>query len=152
VAGRVHDIDADVVPLHRGCLGEDGDAAFAFQVVGIHGALDHTLIVAVSAGLLEQAIHECGLAVVDVSDNRDVTEIHGLILLHQENRASPRFWAAVLFTGIRSREGRGVIDSRGKSGQGFVASGQVIATSCLKCRIRCEQPLCGSGAFRCDAI
>jgi hypothetical protein len=84
---------------------------------------------------------------VDVSDNRDVAEIHGLILLHQENRASPMFWAAVLFAGIKLREGRGVIDSRGKSGQGFVASGQVIATSCLKCRIKCEQPHCGSGSF-----
>ena len=39
VARRVDDVDAGVLPEDRGGLGEDGDAALALQVVGIHRAL-----------------------------------------------------------------------------------------------------------------
>ena len=39
VARRVDDVDAGVVPQDRCRLGEDGDAALALQVVGVHGAL-----------------------------------------------------------------------------------------------------------------
>src|SRR6185437_13689231 len=77
VAGSVDDVDAGVFPLHRGRLGQDGDAALALQIVGIHRALDHALVVAVGAGLLQQAIDQRGLAVVDVGDDGDVTKVHG---------------------------------------------------------------------------
>ena len=39
VAGRVHDVDLDVVIDDAGDLGEDGDAALALQVVRVHDAL-----------------------------------------------------------------------------------------------------------------
>ncbi len=76
VAGGVDDVDACVFPLHRGCLGQDGDAALALQIVGIHRALDHALVVAIGAGLLQQAIDQRGFAVVDVGDDGDVTKVH----------------------------------------------------------------------------
>ena len=60
----------------RGGLGEDGDAALALEVVGIHGALDHALVLAVGAGLLQQPVDQRGLAVVDVGDDGDVAKIH----------------------------------------------------------------------------
>ena len=58
-----------------GVLGEDGDAALAFQVVGIHHPLGHLLVLAESVRLAQQEIHQRGLAVVNVGDNGDVTEV-----------------------------------------------------------------------------
>ena len=52
VAGRVDDVDAGVLPVDRGRLGQDGDAAFLFEIVGIHGALGDALVFAERAGLL----------------------------------------------------------------------------------------------------
>ena len=76
VARRVDDVDARVLPQHRGGLGEDGDAALALEIVGIHRALDLALVVAEDAGLLQQAVDQGGLAVVDVGDDGDVSQIH----------------------------------------------------------------------------
>ena len=46
VTGRVDDVDASALPDHRSSLGQDGDAALALEIVGIHGALDHALVLA----------------------------------------------------------------------------------------------------------
>jgi hypothetical protein len=72
VAGRVDDVDAGVLPVDRGRLGEDGDAALLFEVVGVHHALGDALVLAERAGLLEQLVDQRGLAMVDVRDDRDV--------------------------------------------------------------------------------
>jgi hypothetical protein len=50
--------------------------AFAFEVVRIHGALGHLLVLAEGAALLQQAIDQRGLAMVDVRDDRDVADVH----------------------------------------------------------------------------
>ncbi len=46
VARRVDDINANVLPHHRGRLGEDGDAALALEVVRIHDPFGDALVVA----------------------------------------------------------------------------------------------------------
>ncbi len=56
-------------------LGEDGDAALALQVVGIHDALGHLLVLAEGVRLAQEAIHQRGLAVVHVGDDGDVTKV-----------------------------------------------------------------------------
>ena len=76
MAGRVDDIDARVLPDERGRLGEDGDATLPLEIVGIHGALGDALVLAERAGLLQQAVDQRGLAVVDVGDNGDVAQVH----------------------------------------------------------------------------
>ena len=81
VARRIDDVDAGVLPLHRGGLGQNGDAALALQIVGIHRALDHALVFTVGAGLLQQAIDQRGLAVVDVGDDGDVAKVHSFFCL-----------------------------------------------------------------------
>ncbi len=94
VARRVDDVDAGVVPEDRGRLGEDGDAALALQVVGIHRALGDLLVLAEGAGLLQQAVDQRGLAMVDMGDDGDVAQIHkrfrnraaGHNLMAQQNR------------------------------------------------------------------
>ncbi len=78
VAGSIDDIDAGVFPDHRSRLGQDGDAALALEVVGIHGAFDHALVLAIGAGLLQQPVDQRGFAVVDVSNDGDVAKIHWL--------------------------------------------------------------------------
>ena len=74
VAGGVHDVDVVILVFERGVLGLDGDALLAFQVHRVHDALlgGDGLVGAERARLLEQAIHERRLAVINVGDNGDV--------------------------------------------------------------------------------
>ena len=75
MAGRVDDIDFGFVEKESGVFGENGDAAFALEVVGIHDAFDEFLIGAEDAGLAEHGVDESGFAVVDVGDDSDVADI-----------------------------------------------------------------------------
>ena len=61
-----------VAVVDRGVLGQDGDAALALEVGVVHGALGDALVAAERAALPQQAVHEGGLAVVDVGDDGDV--------------------------------------------------------------------------------
>ena len=72
VAGRVDDVDLAAVVVDGGVLGEDGDAALAFEVVRVHDALGHLLVGAEGAGLAQHGVDERGLAVVDVGDDGDI--------------------------------------------------------------------------------
>ena len=75
-------IDLVIAVTHRSVLGHDRDAAFAFQVHGIHHAFDDLFVLAKGAGLLEHGIDQRGLAVIDVGDNGDVANlarVHALI-------------------------------------------------------------------------
>ena len=74
VAGRVDDVDLVVVVVERGVLGEDGDAALALEVVGVHDALGDGFVGAEGAGLAQHGVDERGLAVVDVGDDGDVED------------------------------------------------------------------------------
>ena len=58
-----------------GVLGQDGDAAFAFEVVGIHHALGHLLVLAEGMRLAQQEIHQRGLAVVHVGNDGNISEV-----------------------------------------------------------------------------
>ena len=58
----------------RRVLGEDGDAALSFEVVGVHDALGDGFIGAEGAGLAQHGVDEGGLAVVDVGDDGDVAD------------------------------------------------------------------------------
>lgn len=55
-------------------LGSDGDTALAFEGIGIHGAL----VGDVGAALAEDAVHEGGLAVIDMSDHCHVAKAVGV--------------------------------------------------------------------------
>ena len=67
------------------------------------------------------------------------------------DRGKPRFARVSgggLILGRVMGKGRGVIGSRGKSGQDLVASGQVIgATCCRERRMDANRADCGSGFF-----
>ncbi len=72
VAGRVDDVDLDVVVEDRGVLGQNGDAALALQFVGVHHPLDVGLVGAEDAALVQHGVHQRGLAVVHVRDDGDI--------------------------------------------------------------------------------
>ena len=72
VAGRVDDIDEDVVVVDGRVLRQDRDAALALEVGVVHRALGDALVRAENAALVEQGIDERRLAVIDVGDDRHV--------------------------------------------------------------------------------
>ena len=82
VARGVNDVDDQVIAVLAGALtadggvlGQDGDALFAFQITGIHHTVSNFAVIAEHAGLFEHGINECGLSVVNVRDDRDVTKL-----------------------------------------------------------------------------
>ena len=77
VAGGIDDVDVVVLVFEGGVFGADGDALLPFQVHGIHDAFlgGDGLVGAKGARLFEQAIHQRGLAVVNMGDNRDVADM-----------------------------------------------------------------------------
>src|SRR6185503_17221743 len=68
IRGGVNQCDGSV-------LGKDGNAALAFQVVGIHHAFFDVLVITEGMGLAQQAIHDGGLAVVNMRDDGDISDI-----------------------------------------------------------------------------
>ncbi len=60
--------------MNRGVLGENGDALLTFEVTGVHHPVDDLGALAEDAGLAQHGVDEGGLSVVDVRDDRDVTE------------------------------------------------------------------------------
>jgi hypothetical protein len=73
VARGVDDVDMRALPVDGAVFRQDGDAAFLFQVVGIHHPFGYRLVGGEGAGLAKQLINQGGLAVVDVGDNGDVS-------------------------------------------------------------------------------
>ncbi len=75
VSGGVDDVDLDLAALNRRVLGEDRDPLLALEVGRVHDALADVLVLAERAGLPEHRVDEGCLAVVDVRDDRDVSEV-----------------------------------------------------------------------------
>jgi hypothetical protein len=90
VAGRIDDVDAGALPVDRGALGEDGDAALALQVVRVHDPFHDLLVGAEGAALLQQLVDQGGLAVVDVGDDGDVTQLHDRDFQTEQNARRSR--------------------------------------------------------------
>ncbi|MPN52025.1 hypothetical protein SDC9_199677 [bioreactor metagenome] len=75
MAGGVNDVDFGVLISDGGIFRNDGDSALALQIARIHHAVGHGLVGTEHAALLEQLVHESGLAVVHVGDDGDVPYI-----------------------------------------------------------------------------
>ncbi len=59
----------------RRVLGQDRDAAFTFQVVGVHDLVDDLFVFAENTALPQHDIDQGGLAVVNVGDDGDIAQI-----------------------------------------------------------------------------
>ena len=89
VARGIHDVDLGVAVLYGCILGQNGDAALPLQIVGVHDAVHGILIFTVHAALLEHLIHQRGLAVVDVGDDRHISQF--LVLQRYDPLLSGKF-------------------------------------------------------------
>ena len=77
---RIDDVDLGAVPADRRVLGENRYPPLALERVRIHHALLNDLILAECSRLSEHLVHERRLAMVDVRDNGNVTDLHSLEL------------------------------------------------------------------------
>ena len=75
VAGRIDDVELDVAVANRGVFGENGNAALFFERIGIHHARFDVLALAEDAALLEHGVDEGSLAMIDMGNNSDVSNI-----------------------------------------------------------------------------
>ena len=92
MARCINDINAHSVPFHRSTLGENGDATLAFQVIAVHGAFVDFLVITKCAALFKQLVNQCGFAVINVCDDRDIAKLGHIYLMALPVRA-----AAILF-------------------------------------------------------
>ena len=76
MARRIDDIDPRTLPFHRRGLGQNGNPALALQIIAVHRPLADSLIVPEKTRLFEQFIHQSGLAMINVRDDRDIANIH----------------------------------------------------------------------------
>ena len=97
VPGSVDDVDGHAAVDGRrtgvsdgGVLREDRDALLALEVARVHRALVDVLMLAECAGLPEHGIDKRGLAVVDMRDDRDVTQIAALEALLRHGSLSDK--------------------------------------------------------------
>ena len=114
MAGGVDDVDAQIVPDQRGAFGQNGDAALAFEIVAVHGALGHLLIFAEGSALFQQHVHQGGFTVVDVGDDGDIPQIHDGAAFLGDNQALGRArsgerarWGALQYHADHRRGKRG---------------------------------------------
>ena len=89
VAGGVNDVDGDAVLkaqglrggaaiVDGGVLGENGDALFSFKIAGVHDALAglfDRVTLGERSGLPEHCVNQRGLSVIDVCNDRDVSQV-----------------------------------------------------------------------------
>ena len=75
VSRRVDDVDLDVAKPDCCVLGQNRDALFPFEIHRIEDAVGNILVLSERASLPEHGVDERRLAMVDVGDDRDVTEI-----------------------------------------------------------------------------
>ena len=68
---RVHNIEFMITMYDARALGQNRDASLLLQVIAVHGPLTRKT----DACLLKQAVDQCGLAVIYVSDNRQVANL-----------------------------------------------------------------------------
>ena len=67
----VDDVQLVVTMDDTGALGQDGDSSFLLKVVAVHG----TLASKRDACLLEETVHQCCLAVINVSNDGEIPDL-----------------------------------------------------------------------------
>ncbi|GMW02672.1 MAG: hypothetical protein AMXMBFR84_38080 [Candidatus Hydrogenedentota bacterium] len=83
MAGRIDDIEVVILPIDSAVLGTDGNAAFLFQLIGVHDPFGYAGIFAKRVGNAENGVDEGGFTMVDVRNNGDIADLicgmHGRI-------------------------------------------------------------------------
>ena len=75
MARSIENVDLHALVLDRDVLRQDGDAALALLIVGVQHALLNLLVGTEGIRCTQQFVDQRGLAVVNVSDDRDVPQV-----------------------------------------------------------------------------
>ena len=75
VARGIDNVNLYVVEAHARGFSKNRNAAFAFEIVRIHGAFALRFVGPVNTGLAEHGVNQRGLSVVDVRNNSNVTNL-----------------------------------------------------------------------------
>ena len=75
MARRVDDVDLRLAVADSRVLGQDRDSLLALQVARVHDPFGHVLVRTERSRLPEHRVHERGLAVVDMRDDRNVADV-----------------------------------------------------------------------------
>ena len=75
MSGCVDDVDLGVLILNRSVLGKDGDYTLLFNCAGVHDSFLYLLIIPEYSALSQQFIYQRCLAVIDMGNNGNVTDI-----------------------------------------------------------------------------
>src|SRR5262249_16986549 len=75
VAGGVDDVDVRIAVLERAVLGEDRDPSFALEIVAVEDPFRDVLMRREGPRLSQELVDQRRLAVVDVSDDGDVSKL-----------------------------------------------------------------------------
>jgi hypothetical protein len=75
VPGRVDDVDLRPAVAHGRVLGQDRDALLALEIARVHDAVLHVLVLTEGPGLPQHRVDQRRLAMVDVRDDRHVTDV-----------------------------------------------------------------------------
>jgi hypothetical protein len=103
VAGGVDEVDAHALVAEAGRLARDRDAALTLEVHAVHAALDVPLGPIEGARDREERVDEGGLAVVDVGDDREVSNF----CMDSHGRRSYAAWPnSPARTGLQADGGR----------------------------------------------
>jgi hypothetical protein len=88
MARSVDDVDVIAVPIDRGIFRQDGDTPFFFQGIGVHDTFIDFCVSVEGAGLLQKLVNQGGFAMVNVSDDGDISEFfyHRIYLGFLKNR------------------------------------------------------------------
>jgi hypothetical protein len=92
VAGRVDDVDPHFAIADGRVLGHDRDALLALEIDRVEYPLAHLLVGAEYAALPEHGVDQRCLAVVDVGDDRQVSEVGSRLFGHGTRAAGWICW------------------------------------------------------------
>ena len=83
MSGGINDVDFGIAIVYGCVFGKNGNPSFPFNIAAVHDSFLYLLIGTEDTALSEQLIHQCGFAVVNVGNNRYVSDIFN-ILTHLE--------------------------------------------------------------------
>ena len=83
MSGGINDVDFGIAIVYGCVFGKNGNPSFPFNITAIHDSFLYLLIGTEDTALSEQLIHQCGFAVVNMGNNRYVSDIFN-ILTHLE--------------------------------------------------------------------
>ena len=86
VPRRVNNVDTNAFVINGGVFGENCDPALPLEIVRVHHTGWNRLSLSEDARLVEHGIHQCGFAMVDVGNDRNVANWRAWVCTAHTNK------------------------------------------------------------------